>query len=130
MLMFKFLTRKSISFTLDKDTFDTITLHCTNYSHLHNTENSILFTSSYTWIIPSKCVVLYTYVSKERLATILHFSIEQTVWLCFRNSNASYRRQFAHQSATALPCLRSNMQGLLKIITMYLSLFSCHKHTM
>lgn len=60
MLTFKVLIRKSVSFTLDnKETFDTITLHHTNYSALQDTDNSILVTASYNWIILSKGMDLY-----------------------------------------------------------------------
>lgn len=44
-----FLTRKSVSFILDnKETFDTVTLHCTKHFALQKTENSILLTATYT----------------------------------------------------------------------------------
>lgn len=61
MLTFEFLTRKSVSFTLDNmEIFDTVTPYCcTNYSALQNTENSTLIIASYTRIILSKHVVLH-----------------------------------------------------------------------
>lgn len=82
MLTFEFLTRKSVSFTLDNmEIFDTVTSYFTNYSALQNTENSILITASYTQIIPSKRVVLHTHEQGNNSAFLHRRDYVALLWL-------------------------------------------------
>lgn len=71
MLTFMVLTRKYVSFTRgNKETFDTVTSHCTENFVLQKTKDSILITVTYTLIMPGKRVSCKN-VTKERMATVL-----------------------------------------------------------